>query len=506
MTDAASNVVDTSTDPVAGWVDFPLIPDDFCLFVLKYYGAATGLFGSFDAIVLDEDFAAMWNVRNSGTTTERYLKKMRELAKEHPHPFDASEGEDTVSFLTSDRLVEKKRVIDIECESTNFKNWRHEQYDAILDPVLNTNETYSSDGSRHKSSGEYVFGQNNDKLSTIRVVFAENLDLTTRDGGRQPKLLMVDQFERFLADETDVFTGGNKFYVFTGAPPQSLFDVEKEQKFYRKLRERDRIIRTRLEVTDKFETTVPASLSCKFQHTRSCNSIWYAFLPYPSWLPEDKWDVRSVDLRLFDSNDTEFWRNVVYELFERERRSRVPENTTKRTDKNAKSNVRELALTIRLRVNEQDFSDTHGTDPLFAATRRFKRFAAFFAKIRQIITKNGMTNAPLISWSTPRKEMEYIQSIRFCMMREATIGQRERIVDSQRFVENVTRLEITSDCSLRTKRANWSSDNNVMGVIFDTLVNPTTFFGSHYAIGNSDAFLVRAKCGAPVYKIRQLEI
>lgn len=506
MTDASLKMVETSTDPVAGWVDFPLIPDDFCLFVLKYYGTATNLFGSFDAIVLDDDFAAMWNVRNSGTTAERHLKKMRELTKEIPHPFDATEGEDAVSFLTADRLVEKKRVIDIECESASFKNWRRERYDAILDPMLNANETDPANGSRHKSSGEYVFGKNDEKLSTIRVVFAENLDLTSRDGTNQPKLLMVDQFERFLADEADVLTGGNKFYVFTGAPPQSTFDVDQETRFYRKLRERDRIIRTRLEVTDKFETTVPASLSCKFQHTRSCSSIWYAFLPYPSWLPEDKWDVRSVDLRLFDSNDTEFWRNVVYELFERERRSREIGNTSKRKDGQAKSNVRELALTIRLRVNEQDFSDTHGIDPLFAATRRFKRFAAFFAKIRQIITKNGMTSAPLLSWSTPRREMEYIQSIRFCMMREATVGQRERIVDSQRFVEKVPRLEITSDCSLRTKRTNWSSDNNVMGVIFDTLVNPTTFFGSHYAIGNSDAFLVRAKCGAPVYKIRQLEI
>lgn len=433
--------------PYDGWVDFCLIADATCSYVLNGYRRSHGL-SCFDVIAIDRDLARMWNLPIKSLETPRELKH----PFEETHPFWV----DDLNFvhILPDDLVTVKRTKEIE--------WNCGTTIDLRDP----------------------------EQLTIRLILVEQLGdiLKLRPNIR---VLVLDQYDLFLDPNVS-----NKYqleFAFTSAPPFGWFDVEREQKFYEKLRNisLSRGIETR-------ETSRDNSL--EYKKDRHAYIMWRAYIPnYEPFSKEE--DVRWSDIHLLDSNDSLFWRDLISTLLE---------NEYQRKKANANPDENNLCLVIRMRLSSLSKDSTDGTQSGFekrlGLLRRVKRFGAFFSRVYEIIERNDLKYAPRIFWTCPTSEREYVYSAYADILREYIIGLREGVRPFDRFlhVENI-RNSIGSNCAITPEP--FAHDANILGVFHETLISIDALFPQTvYALGSSGTYITKSQCGAPIYKLREYEI
>ena len=245
-----------------GWVDFCLIPDATCSYVLNDYRRKRGL-PCFDVIAVDRDLARMWNlpVKDAGPREQRH-------PLEETHPF----WMDDQSFvhILPDDLVTVKRTKDLDM-----------------------------------SCGQKI-DLRTPEQRTIRLILAEQIDDVLRVKPNV-RILLIDQFETFLNPASM-----NKFqieFAFTSAPPFGLLNGDQENEFYERLR--------KIQLSRNIETREVDRNTDRKEETRCAYIMWRGFVPNYEHFDRET-DVRWLDVHLNDSNDSLFWRDLISNILENE--------------------------------------------------------------------------------------------------------------------------------------------------------------------------------------------
>lgn len=426
-----------------GWVDFCLIPDANCSYILNDYRRKQGL-PCFDVIAVDRDFARMWNlpVKDQGPREPRH-------PLEETQPFWVDDR--SFVHILPDDLITVKRTKDLDMTCGQKIDLRTPEQ------------------------------------QTIRLILAEQIDDVLRVKPNV-RILLIDQFETFLNP-----SAMNKFqidFAFTSAPPFGLLNGEQETEFYERLRQvqRSRNIETR-------ETSRPVEGEGG-NDTRCAYIMWRGFVPNYEHFDRET-DVRWLDVHLNDSNDSLFWRDLVNNLLENEY------EVSKNQDSDGKER-HQIALVIRMRISNKTIVPKEYER--LAVLRRVKRFGAFFARVYEIIERNNMQHAPNILWTCPTSERDFVYDAYSDLLREYIIGIRENVRPFNRFlhVENL-RDAIGSHCAITPEP--FAHDANILGLFHETLIGVDALFPQKvYGLGGSGTYMSKSECGAPIYKLREYEI
>lgn len=513
-------------NPLIGWTDFSLIADETCYHVINNLADGDD---TYSGIVLDDDHARMWNLDS------KYL---------------VSVADNLTSFDTGNELAQKRQPFWVD-----DKGFAHVLSDNLIDTKSTTNDTLAAvehmlasdtphdEGTKSNDEQQRIdltnifIGNRTEKQlqirfagtegHVIRVVLAKNLPTILKQN-RRLRLLLVDLYETFIDHRYSALP--NLDYVFTGAPPIGRLSLTDETRFYDRLREEKmkilryapRAIRRENDGDESGESS-PISPDDRQddrqddrldQDNRQCYATWNTFVPSVDALPGDYDDIRLTAVHLFDDGiSAAFWRNIVYSCFvneEERRRQQRARSPAANVLHNGDGESAMVALVIRLRFDVGQIP-ANVTDKRTAINRRFKRFAAFLARVYRIVSSNQLKMAPHIFWSCCEDEHEHVHRLHNDLLKELLIGERENIGVIDRFLRIGIPRPVGSHCAITSKHGRETdqpgkaNDANILGVFYRTLLNDDFFRSRVCKVGDSSVFMVRSVCGAPVYKLRDYE-
>lgn len=548
-TNAEETMVFQTSLPYTCWSDFSLISDEKCLEALYFYPVRNYGERPYDAIVIDDDHAAMWNVDS------RFLVGLKnglnasssggQLLQERQPFWVDSYGN---AHLLADDLVSEKQPSeecipgDLTCQVERAERGPLDNTELLLE-------------NRYEDELRKRFNDS----TTIHVLLARNLNETLR---RRPnaRLLLVDQYDRFLSGATVSPTAssadnrndsgrtvgrvaeGNLDYVFTSAPQARTMTSAKEELFYELCRRQQaRYINRRINVQSadrRFSSVATRDIS------RHAHLAWSTFVPENDCLPERYTDIRLTNYYVFeDSTSVVFWRNLVAQML------LLHANRPSKTDvaTNGIASTTNTAIVIRLSFsvgNENEARDgTNGDrfDYPLACLRRLKRFMSFICKLYAIVSDMNLLNVPDFYWSVCGDQIDILHELHNMLTREYVIGVRERLVAYDRFLHldlaasvlgtynlvrshcalrnfanetnpDATIVRGTVDCSRNVSNKiarqlieQERTDSAVSGIFYSTLVGPNLLTSPVCRLGVGVSFLVQSRDNAFIYKLREFE-
>lgn len=491
--------------PYTCWSDFSLVSDEKCLEALYFFPTREYGERPYDALVVDEDHAVMWNVDSNyliGLKNGLSAGGSGKALLEQSQPFWVDSYGN--AHLLADDLVSEKQPSE-QC-LTGDQNCALEKEVGPLDRTeLLLENKYEQDLRRRF-----------DERTTIHVIVSSNLTETLN---RRPsaRLLLVDQYRTFITlkggTRERAIAYPNLDFTFTSAPTIGTLTPDEENTFYELCRrEQARFINR--EITSNVSREAPPRDIFRHAH-----EAWRTFVPDNDSLPLRYTDIRHATFYLFeDSTNVVFWRNLTAQmlLLHANRRDNV---------------IRPTDTAVVISVSFNGANAVAGSDFQLASLRRLKRFMAFLCKIYGIIAKLNLRNIPDFYWSVCGDQIDTLFELHNAYTREYVIGARENLIGFNRFL----RLDLAaavvkrhnlvrSHCALYRPAAKADSayyscatkdiekrnkdetvDSVVSGVFYSTLVGPVLLPSPIGHLGDGVSLLVQSGKNPFIFKLRQFE-
>lgn len=374
--------------------DLPLVCDDLFATVLQRLRV--------DAVVLSTDLLNLWRVRDLVNNTDPI--RLLSAAKQPPSTWRLNSDERALvklpDYLVEVRLCNAKD--SVTTAGTITENEEEEEEDVRV--CLNTSSAWE----------EFDKLKNvnyNCKLPTTLKILPESKVKHFLFHHSTAIVMFVDTWNWF--DDEGIRNLPSTIFVFT-APIYACSEIVKAK--------------NRLTMRSTLQFPLDDNDN---SYTRETFKAWKFFLNNEALLPDDK--VYRFSCALGDPNDTLYWRNLLAQLFKtfHRRRSKKQGNDGVSADENIHVIINlSVSKESEMEIAERPTAETMRTMENDGGRRltllRFKRFLAFFARVKKVLDKGVRSDEKRIIqlyWSVDDRLREFVYRLASWMREEALIGK-----------------------------------------------------------------------------------